>query len=36
MPNICVAPMSVAARLAGKFVVAMNAAPTSAKTPPAP
>ena len=36
MPNICVAPMSVAAREAGKFVVAMYAAPISAKTPPAP
>jgi hypothetical protein len=28
--------MSVAARDAGKFVVAMYAAPTSANTPPAP
>ena len=36
MPNICVAPMSVAARDAGKFVDAMYAAPMSAKTPPAP
>ena len=36
MPNICVAPMSVAAREAGKFVVAMYTAPTSANTPPAP
>ena len=36
MPNICVAPMSVAAREAGKFVVAMYAAPISANTPPAP
>ena len=36
MPNICVAPMSVAAREEGKFVVAMKAAPTSANTPPAP
>jgi hypothetical protein len=36
MPNICVAPISVAARDAGKFDVAMYAAPTSANTPPAP
>ena len=36
MPNIWVAPMRVAARDAGKLVVAMYAAPTSAKTPPAP
>jgi hypothetical protein len=36
MPNICVAPMSVAAREGGKLVVTMYTAPTSAKTPPAP
>jgi hypothetical protein len=36
MPNICVAPISVAARDAGKLVVAMYTAPTSANTPPAP
>ena len=36
MPNICVAPINVAARDAGKLVVAMNTAPTNAKTPPTP
>ena len=36
MPNICVAPISVAAREAGKFWVAMYTAPMSANTPPAP
>src|SRR3954465_15609221 len=36
IPNIWVAPISVAARDAGKLVVAMKAAPTSAKPPPAP
>src|SRR5262249_38880388 len=36
MPNICVAPINVAARDAGKFCVAMYAAPISANTPPQP
>ena len=36
MPNICVAPMRVAAIDAGKLFVAMYTAPMSAKTPPAP
>ena len=36
MPNIWVAPINVAARDAGKLALAIETAPTSAKTPPAP
>ena len=36
IPNICVAPINVAARDGGNDDVAMYTAPTSANTPPAP
>ena len=36
IPNICVAPIRVAAFDAGKYFVAIYTAPTSANTPPAP